>query len=114
MRTKTVVLRDLYSEQNRLTSLERTAHNTEKRSTAELSDKIIPSVKRKIAELEAELETAPEEPERTHWAGTSPPLFPACCCAFDRPAATPGTPEWGALEIPAALRRNPGGNDAAQ
>lgn len=106
-RTKAAVLRDLYAEQNRLASLERTAENTPNVKTAELSDKLIPSVKRKIAELEAELETAPEDLPLNHesWRGTAPPKFPECCCNFNLPAPVPGTPEWEALEIPSVLRR---------
>ena len=64
MRTRFEVLRELEAQRGRLRSMQKTAFNTDKRTTAELADKIIPSIERKIAMLELEYQSAPEAPPR--------------------------------------------------
>lgn len=98
-RTRLDAMNELNALQRQIASNRKTAANSTKRETAELCDKLLPSLLARAGALLAEIPTLPDRTELT-FANT----------AGNFPCLTRTTPfteaERDALEIPAFLRRD--------
>lgn len=99
-RTKTDALAELNALQRQIASNRKTATNSPKRETAELCDKLLPSLMARAAALLAEIPTLPEREALTfaHTDGNFPCLTRTAPFTEAELAAFP--------EIPAFLRRD--------
>lgn len=77
-RTRREVTADLYSARRKVDQLQRSIATSEKRSTVELSEKLLPAAERAVERLELELANTPEEAPAKRWEGTPPPPWPEC------------------------------------
>lgn len=105
-RTKLDAINELNALQRQIASNRKTATNSNKRETAELCDKLLPSLVAKAGALLAEIPTLPEREALTfaHTDGNFP-------CLTRTSAFTEA--ELDALAIPAFLRRDPASNRIA-
>jgi hypothetical protein len=105
-RTKLDAINELNALQRQIASNRKTAATTNKRETAELCDKLLPSLKARAAAPLDEIPTLPEREALTfaHTSGNFP------CLTRTAPFTQA---ELDALEIPAFLRRDPTTNRLA-
>ncbi len=94
-RTRREVNADLYNARRKVEQLERSAANTLKRATADLSDKLLPSAQRAVERLELELAHTPQDGPRQEDAWGR---------LMNHTGAFEPTPQ-GEIEIPDFLKR---------